>query len=104
MTAEEASRIQVWAAMAQTLLALVIGVATIYFARAANHLAKLQAAASIEPDVTLDLYALPWTPEPGEPLNHIRIKNHSPLELDSLTLKAELFGQGADLPKEGAPS
>ena len=104
MTAEDTANIQAWAAIAQVFLAVVIGVATVCFAAAANRLAKLQTAASIEPDVSIYLHTPNYVVERDDPLNLIGIKNHAPLELDSVSLSAKIFGQGAGVPSESDPA
>ena len=102
MTPEEAATIQGLTAIAQVFLTFVIGGATVYFGYWAKRLLKLQTEAAIDPDVSLDLY--PWVAEKDEPLNYVVIENHSPLQLNGVTLSAEIFGDKAGCPTSQFPA
>ena len=103
MTPEEAGRSQAYAAWCQVFLGLAIGWATWRFGRIANRLLKLQTEVQIEPAVSFTLH-YPYAPGPGEPLAHVLIENHSPLELIGVTLSAEIFGiKGREFPTEKQP-
>ena len=41
--------------------------------------------------------------EIGQPVNVVEVENHSPLELDKVSLSAEIFGEGAGVPPEKQP-
>lgn len=103
MNSDEAATIQAYAAIGQTILGLAICGTTVYFGRMANRLLKLQTEAQVDPSVTITLH--PWIAmEEDEPLNYVRIENFSPLELNGITLSAEIFGKKGDCPTEQAPA
>lgn len=61
MTPTDSAIVQAYAAVAQTLVAIVIGICTVKYASLANKIYKLQAETQIgEPAVSLDLYPRPY--------------------------------------------